>query len=219
MNTTIPSTDGDALSVGNIFCVGHNYVAHIHELGALQRSHPMIFIKPTSALCLQGQDIQLPSFSHNVHYEAELVLRIGKGGKNISAEAATAHISHVGIGLDLTARDVQDVAKKNGLPWAISKGFDCAACLSSLLPISAVPDLQELTFTLHVNGEQRQRGNVPLMIFSPTAIIEYLSTIFTLQEGDLIYTGTPHGVGPIHAGYDLQLDLGGLLNANFHVAS
>ena len=142
MNTTIPSTDGDALSVGNIFCVGHNYVAHINELGALQRSHPMIFIKPTSALCLQGQDIQLPNFSHNVHYEAELVLRIGKGGKNISAEAATAHISHVGIGLDLTARDVQDVAKKNGLPWAISKGFDCAACLSSLLPISAVPDLQ-----------------------------------------------------------------------------
>ena len=218
MSTTITSTDGAALCVGNIFCVGHNYVAHIQELGAIERAHPMIFIKPTSALCLSGQDIHLPHFSHNVHYECELVLRLGSGGKNISADAALAHISHVGIGLDLTARDVQDVAKKNGLPWAISKGFDNAACLSPLLPISAAPDLQQLSFTLHLNGELRQRGHVPLMIFSPAAIIAYLSSIFTLQAGDLIYTGTPHGVGSIHAGNDLELDLGGLLQAHFHVA-
>lgn len=206
------------VSVRNIFCIGRNYAAHIAELGNRPAESPVVFLKPTSALNTR-RSIVLPSHSSDVHYETELVLLLGQGGKNISEEQALAHVQAVGLGLDLTARDLQDNAKKAGLPWAVAKGFDDSATLTDFVLASQVPDWAHIEFQMYLNGQLRQHGHIENMIYSLPVMIAYLSRVFTLQAGDLIYTGTPEGVGTLQAGDALRLQLLGLIDAEFHVES
>lgn len=206
-----------ALTISNIFCIGRNYAAHIAELGNIKPKEPVVFLKPTSALNT-SDIIQLPTFSNDVHYETELVLLIQQGGKNIQAQDAMKHIGGYGIGLDLTARDVQTVAKENGLPWTIAKGFDGAACVSHFLPVEQF-DSEPGSFTMTQNGILKQTGDVRLMLFPIPHLISYLSSIFTLQAGDLIFTGTPEGVGPLHTGDQIELNLADKIKTRFLVRS
>lgn len=195
--------------VQNIFCIGRNYSEHIAELGNKPNEEPVVFLKPTSAVLQEPSAIRLPKHSKEVHYEAELVLLIGKTARDVSESDALGYVSACAVGLDLTARDRQDEAKKKGISWAISKGFDGAACLSKFVPVSQLAEINALEFTLHRNGELVQCGRPTQMIFSIPVLIEYLSGIFTLSPGDLIFTGTPKGVGPLQHGDDLKLQLSG----------
>ncbi|MCS6974988.1 MAG: fumarylacetoacetate hydrolase family protein [Cyclobacteriaceae bacterium] len=184
-----------------IFAVGRNYVEHIRELNNERPDEPVIFTKPDTALLRNNQPFYYPDFSHDIHYEAELVLRIGKNGKNIPEQFAASYIESIGIGIDFTARDLQQKAKDKGLPWDIAKGFDGSAPVSDkFIPVNNFPDLSNINFRLTLNGEARQEGNTGLMIFSFAYIISYLSKFFTLRQGDLIFTGTPKGVGPVVPG-------------------
>ncbi|QLG88190.1 fumarylacetoacetate hydrolase family protein [Chitinibacter bivalviorum] len=202
--------------INNIFCVARNYVAHAKEMGSTIADEPMIFIKPNSAVLQPGAPIVLPAWSNDVHHELELVVLIGEGGKNIDQAAALQHVVAYGLGLDLTARDVQAAAKKAGNPWTLAKGFDGAAVLSDFVPAADIdPTCQ--AFTLHINGELRQSAQTQQMAFSVAQLIAWLSSKFTLQAGDLIYSGTPEGVGPIVAGDRLQLAWPNRLVAEFEV--
>lgn len=210
--------NGRTLPVGNIYCIGRNYSEHARELGNVVEAEPVVFSKPTSALLFEGQAIELPDYSSDVHYEAELLVLIGKGGKKIAEKEAMDHVAGWGIGLDLTARDVQTRLKEKGLPWLVGKGFDGSACVSDFLPASALPDPADIRFTLALNGEIRQRGHTAQMVYSLPLLIAFLSSRFTLKPGDLIYTGTPAGVGPLKGGDRLDLDLASQLQARFQVA-
>jgi 2-keto-4-pentenoate hydratase/2-oxohepta-3-ene-1,7-dioic acid hydratase in catechol pathway len=161
---------------------------------------PVIFLKPASALVGHGGKIVLPPQSQDVHHELELVVAIGQGGKNITVSDALNHVDSYGIGLDMTARDLQAKAKESGLPWSVSKGFDTFAPLGRLVPARGIPDPQALTLELRVNGELRQVANTKDMIFSIAYLIAYSSTIFTLLPGDLIFSGTPEGVAAVKDG-------------------
>ncbi len=215
---TIRFTDGSQLAVANIYCIGRNYAAHAAELGNTLEPEPVVFLKPTSALLHEGSTITLPDYSNDVHHEAELVLAIGQGGKHIARDAAMSHVAGYALGLDLTARDLQTQAKNKGLPWAVAKGFDGSACLSRFIAPAQLPAPEAARFSLQVNGQIRQVGDCSLMIHDLPAIIAYLSSRFTLQPGDLIYTGTPAGVAAIQAGDVLELALGDVLKARFEVA-
>ncbi|MFC4161121.1 fumarylacetoacetate hydrolase family protein [Chitinimonas lacunae] len=210
--------DRSTRPVANIYCIGRNYAAHAAELGNQVEEEPVVFLKPTSALLPEGEPIRLPAFSNDVHFETELVLLIGQGGKSIAPHAAWSHIEGYGLGLDLTARDLQTVAKRKGLPWTLAKGFDGAAVLSEFIPAAAVTDPTTLSFSLDIDGERRQRGEIARMVFDIPTLLAYLSSRFTLQAGDLIFTGTPEGVGPLHSGNRLLLQLDGHLEARFDVA-
>ncbi len=211
-------TNHPSIAVANIYCIGRNYAAHAAELGNKVEAEPLVFIKPTSAIQKEGEPLVLPTWSQEIHHEVELVLVIGRGGKHISKAAALSHIAGYGIGLDLTARDLQNVAKQKGLPWTLAKGFDGSACLSRFVPAAAIPDPQDVSFSLDINGERRQTGDTRMMVYDVPTLIEYVSSRFTLQEGDLLFTGTPEGVGPLKSGDKLSMKLGGLLGAEFVVA-
>ena len=206
------------IEIANIFCIGRNYAAHVAELGNRPAQDPVVFIKPTSAILNAGGVIELPRFSNDVHYEAELVMLVGKGGKNIDQDQALEHIAGYGLGLDLTARDLQTQAKKAGLPWAVGKGFDGSACVSGFVPASRIEDPLAIEFQMQLNGVLKQHGEVRKMLFPLPFVIAYLSRVFTLQAGDLIYTGTPEGVGPLTHGDHLQLSMGNRLACEFSVA-
>ncbi len=194
----IPGTNQ---KVQNIFCIGRNYTEHIKELNNSIPTRPVVFIKPTSSICYDGGSLILPKQSIHVDHEVEIVILIGISGKNIPESNALDYISHVGIGIDFTARDLQDQAKEKSLPWSVAKGFDTFAAISSFVPFNgSASDLNNLSFQLEINGEIRQKGNSKNMIFSIPAIVSYLSSIFTLTEGDLIFTGTPEGVGIVREG-------------------
>jgi 2-keto-4-pentenoate hydratase/2-oxohepta-3-ene-1,7-dioic acid hydratase in catechol pathway len=203
--------------IGTVYCIGKNYARHAAELGGTPEEEPVVFLKPTGAVIRETESIQLPAFSGNVHHEVELVVLIGKGGKNIPREEAPGHILAYGVGLDLTARDVQDVLKKKGLPWAVSKGFDTSACLSDFVEASAIGDPDQATFTLDVNGARRQTGRAAMMLFPVPVLISYLSSIFTLHRGDIVFTGTPEGVSRIVPGDILDIALMDLVTARFEV--
>lgn len=207
------------LNVKNIFCIGRNYVAHAVELGNTVEEEPLVFLKPDSALLATGQPLHLPSWSSDVHYECELVLQIGKDADNIAEQDAMSVVSGYAIGLDLTARDVQSEAKKKGLPWTKAKGFRGAACLSDFVPAANVADPHALSFTLKINDELRQRGDVGLMVYSLPVLISYLSRIYGLRAGDIIYTGTPAGVGPLSVGDVCRVDLDGHVQAEWQVVA
>lgn len=209
---------GETLAVANIFCIGRNYAAHAAELGNKVEAEPVVFLKPTSALMHEDTPILLPHFSRDVHFEAELVVAIGRGGKHIDEQDALSHVAGYGVGLDLTARDIQNAAKQKGLPWAVGKGFDGSACVSRFIAAAALPQPGLATFSLDINGARRQSGDCRMMVYSIPFIIAYLSSRFTLQAGDLIYTGTPEGVATLHAGDQLHLRLADLLEAQFLVA-
>jgi len=188
------------LPIGKILCIGRNYADHIKELGNEMPERPVIFMKPASCVIGEGEQIVIPAYSSDCHHEAELALLIGTGGKDIPAADAMSHVAGFGVAIDLTLRDVQAEQKKKGLPWEIAKGFDTACPLSPFVPAAFVSNPQDLRITLSVNGAPRQDGSTALMIHRMPELISYLSSIFTLEPGDLILTGTPAGVGPVKSG-------------------
>nr|WP_314899641.1 fumarylacetoacetate hydrolase family protein [uncultured Deefgea sp.] len=204
------------LRINNIFCVARNFVAHAAEMGSVIASEPVVFIKPNSAVLQSGSPMVLPSWSENVHHELELVVAIAEGGKNIAAADALKHVAGYALGLDLTARDVQAAAKKTGSPWTLAKGFDGAAVLTQFVAAGDI-DPTQLQYTLHINDELRQLADTRLMAFDVATLIAWISSKFTLQAGDLIYTGTPEGVGQIQRGDHLQLTWPGRVEESFDV--
>lgn len=180
-----------------IICIGRNYVAHAKELNNEVPSTPVFFMKPDSALVLSNRPFFYPDFSNDVHHELEVVIRIDRLGRSIEEKYAHKYFSEIGLGVDFTARDLQKKQKEKGLPWEIAKGFDYSAPISEFFPISKFKDIHNMSFKLDLNGKTVQDGNTSLMIFSFEKIISYVSRFMTLKTGDLIYTGTPAGVGPV----------------------
>lgn len=212
----VPS--GEEVLVGNVFVIGKNYIEDA-KARAAQRDKPLtVCMKPTSAVLLEPEHIALPALSSEVHFEIELVLLIGKTGRRIPENAAAEHIMGYGVGLDLTAFDLQKQARESGLPWMTCKGFDGAAPLSAFVECDRIERQEEAEFSLHVNGERRQHGLVASMVFSVPEIVSRLSEICTLNRGDIIFTGTPAGAGPLRSGDRLELDCMGLIQARFEVA-
>lgn len=206
------------LHIGNIYCIGRNYVEHARELRNEVPDQPLVFLKPTSSIIHTGESIKLPSRSQNIHHEVELVVALGKGGKDIPEDKALDHVAGYAVGIDVTARDLQQQAKENSRPWAVAKGFDTFAPLSSFISAEKISDPQNIDLQLSVNGKVLQSDNTELMIFSVAHLISYLSGIFALQPGDLIFTGTPKGVSPIQTGDQVEAVLNeGLLRLNVSV--
>jgi acylpyruvate hydrolase len=189
-----------------IFCIGKNYVAHVEEMNGTLPKAPVIFMKPPTAFLGNGKPFYLPSFSNNIHYEAELVLKVDRAGKAISKEQAPSFISGVSLGIDFTARDVQDECKANRHPWEVAKSFDFSAAVGDFVELS-LDEIMSSRFESYKNGELVQEGDPNLMIFDIPTVISFLSERFTLQKGDLIFTGTPKGVGQVHKGDLLELYL------------
>jgi acylpyruvate hydrolase len=209
MLITLPARD-ERIRPGKVLCIGRNYAKHAAEMQSEVPEEPMVFLKPSTALLGDGGVIRLPAQSSDVHHEVELVAVIGRGGKNIAVEHALEHVAAYAVGLDMTARDIQAVAKKKGHPWSVAKGFDTFAPLGRLVPASDVGDPRDLEITLRINGEVRQHGRTADMMYPVATLVAYLSSIFTLEPGDLIYTGTPEGVGPVHPGDELVAEASGL---------
>jgi 2-keto-4-pentenoate hydratase/2-oxohepta-3-ene-1,7-dioic acid hydratase in catechol pathway len=182
-----------------IICVGRNYVDHIKELSNDKPTDPVIFIKPDTAL-LEDSKFYYPSFSNDIHYELELVFKIGKVGKNIEAKFAHKYIDSYGLGIDFTARDLQSKLKEKGLPWEKSKAFNGSAFISKMLPFEPTILDNDIDFHLNLNEQLVQTGKSSLMIWNVLELIEDISTYFTLKTGDFIFTGTPAGVGPVKRG-------------------
>ena len=183
--------------VGKIICVGLNYSDHMKEMGNEKPEEPVLFLKPSTAILNEGNKIRIPVFSQEVHHEVELALLVGKTASKIRRTEWKTYIIGAGIAIDLTLRDIQQKARKKGLPWSVCKGFDGACPISSFKSIETIPNLQNLVLKLSVNGQVRQAGNTKAMIFSIDYLIEYISRIFTLETGDIIITGTPAGVSSI----------------------
>lgn len=202
-----------------LFCIGRNYARHIAELG---NSHPgresLVFIKPPSALVNPGETIHLPDQEGEIHHEAELVVEIGKGGRHIAPEQARQHIRALGLGLDLTLRSLQTRLKHGGKPWERAKAFDYSAPLGPLTPLDSHQDLTDLEFSLHVDSHLRQHGHTSHMLIGITDLISTISDSWQLMTGDLIFTGTPEGVGPLLPGQSLRLSGPGLATARWHTA-
>jgi len=182
-----------------IICIGRNYVEHIHELGNETPDEPVIFLKPDSALFRLRDTFYIPDFTNEVHYEAEIIIRINRIGKSIAAKFAPKYFAEFTLGIDFTARDVQQKLKTKGLPWEKAKAFDQSAVVGNYLPIEN-RDLSNINFSLYKNGEIVQEGNSKMMIHSIPQIIEHVSQYFSLKIGDLIFTGTPKGVGKVSPG-------------------
>jgi 2-keto-4-pentenoate hydratase/2-oxohepta-3-ene-1,7-dioic acid hydratase in catechol pathway len=186
-----------------IICIGRNYAAHIEELKNEKPGQPVVFLKPDTALVKGGAPFYYPDFSTNIHHEIELVLKISKEGKYIQPQFAHRYFEEIGLGIDFTARDLQDQCKAKGLPWEIAKAFNGSAPIGDFKSVTEFSDLKNIDFHLEINGEVKQKGNTSLMLFDFATIISYVSQFFTLKKGDLIYTGTPAGVGPVQTGDQL----------------
>lgn len=200
-----------------ILAVGRNYVNHAKELGNDAPKEPIIFLMPETALITRNLPFFYPDFSSNIQHEVELVVKISRLGKNIPEKFANRYYEEIGIGIDFTARDMQLSAAANGLPWAISKGFDGSAPLGGFINKTEIADLNNISFSLERNGKIVQQGNSGDMIFSFDTIISYVSRFFTLKIGDLIFTGTPAGVGNVQIGDNLVARIGERELLNFNV--
>ena len=183
-----------------IICIGRNYREHIKELNNAVPTEPVFFLKPDTAIIKNNQPFFYPDFSNDIHHEVELVIKINRLGKNIEERFAPKYYNEIGIGIDFTARDIQQDCKEKGLPWEKAKAFDGSAPLGNFVSKNNFKDTKNLPFHLDVNGKTVQSANTKDMIFSFDAIIAYVSKFFTLKIGDLIYTGTPAGVGPVQQG-------------------
>lgn len=182
-----------------IICIGRNYTDHIEELSNERPKEPVIFIKPDSAVLPKEQDFYRPEFSNDIHYEVELLVKIHKVGKHIAKEFAPNYYDEIGLGIDFTARDIQIQLKQKGLPWEKSKGFDGSAVIGKWVSKAQFENLENISFSLEKNGVQVQSGNTGLMLWKIDEIIAYVSQFFMLKKGDVIFTGTPAGVGPVQA--------------------
>lgn len=180
-----------------IFAIGRNYAEHIRELNNENLGEPVIFMKPDTALLKNNEPFYYPDFTRDIHFEVEILLKICKEGKYVQEKFAHKYYDEIGIGIDFTARDLQQKAKEKGLPWLLAKGFNGSAPVSEFVSKDQFQDLHNIHFSLEVDGEIRQKGNTGLMLFKFDYIISYLSTFFTLKKGDIIFTGTPKGVGSV----------------------
>jgi 2-keto-4-pentenoate hydratase/2-oxohepta-3-ene-1,7-dioic acid hydratase in catechol pathway len=187
-----------------IICIGRNFVSHAKELGNDLPTEPLFFLKPDTAIQPKGHPFFIPNFSDNIHFEVELVVRIDKIGKHIEERFAHKYYSEIGLGIDFTARDIQEECKEKGLPWEKAKGFDGSAQISRTFIDKSELELENIPFRLVKNEEQVQIGNSKDMLFNFDKIISYISQFYTLKIGDLIYTGTPEGVGKVIAGETLK---------------
>jgi fumarylpyruvate hydrolase len=191
--------------VHRIYCVGRNYADHAREMGGdPDREPPFFFCKPADAIVSDGHDFPYPGQTDDVHHEMEFVVALGKGGADIAVDRALDHVYGYAAGLDMTRRDLQAAAKKLGRPWDTGKGFDCAAPCGRIMPAARIGHPASGAIWLKVNGEVRQNGDLAQLIWKIPEVIAYLSTLFTLAPGDLIYTGTPAGVGPVRRGDALE---------------
>ena len=198
-------------NVGKIVCVGRNYVEHAKELGNEVPEKPVIFLKPASALIYSGEKIIYPDFSSEMHHEVELVLLIGKKLKNANIGEAKDAIAGYSVGLDMTLRDIQNELKKKRHPWTVSKCFDTSAVISDFISSSDYNLTLEEEVSLKINGEYRQKEKLNKMIFTPPQIVEYISSLMTIEEGDLVYTGTPAGVSKVNKGDKLFAEFEGIV--------
>lgn len=209
MKITLPTT-GTSLPIGKLLCIGRNYADHAAEMERDVPDTPMVFLKPATAVVRSGGTVRLPDRSQNVHHEVELVAVIGTEGRHLSPATALDHVAGYAVGLDMTARDLQDEAKAQRHPWSVAKGFDTFAPLGPLVSAEAVGDPQALTLRLRRNGVTQQEASTQDMIFSVAELVAYCSQIFTLTPGDLLYTGTPSGVGPVQDGNTLEATATGI---------
>lgn len=201
-----------------IIAVGMNYALHNKELGhTSENKEPVIFMKPDSAILKDGKPFFIPDFSKEVHYETELVVRINRLGKNISSRFANRYYDAVTVGIDFTARDLQRKFREAGNPWELCKGFDSSAAIGTFVPVDRCEDIQNLNFHLTIDGKEVQRGCTADMLFRVDDIIAYVSQFVTLKIGDLLFTGTPAGVGPVSVGQHLQGYLGEEKLLDFHI--
>ncbi len=200
-----------------ILAIGRNYAEHIAELQNEKPTEPVVFSKPDTALLRHNAPFYYPSFTQDVHHELEVVIRICKPGKHIEEQFAARYYDQLALGVDFTARDIQGRLKSKGLPWDLAKGFDGAAPISEFVPVSEFADLQDLHFELKVNGQMRQQGHTAMMLYKFDYLVSFLSQYISLRTGDLIFTGTPAGVGPVHVGDRLQGFLEGRLLLDFEV--
>ena len=199
--------DGRAIPVGKIVCIGRNYAEHIKELGNQATERPVIFMKPANTIVDSGGIVVIPGYSNDCHHEIELAVLIGRQAKGITADQALDHVAGYGVALDLTLRDVQSIQKAKGLPWEIAKAFDTSCPLSEFVPASQVADPQNLQLRLKVNGELRQNGNTCDMMRTIAELIAAAAAYFTLEEGDILLTGTPAGVARICSGDRLEASI------------
>ncbi len=201
-----------------IIAVGMNYAAHNKEMhNSLELSEPTIFMKSDSSLLKDGKPFFIPDFSDEIHYETEIVIKINRLGKNIGERFAHRYYSEVTVGIDFTARDLQTRLRKQGLPWELSKAFDNSAVVGTFIPLQDVGEIENLSFRLNINGEKAQEGNTSQMLFPVNKIVAYVSRFVTLKIGDLIYTGTPEGVGPVKIDDHLEGYIGERKLLDFYV--
>ncbi len=187
-----------------IFAIGQNYAEHNKELNSENPTEPVVFMKPDSAILRANKPFYIPDFSDEIHYEVELLIKINRIGKNISPKFAHRYYDEIGLGVDFTARDIQRKLRKEGKPWELCKGFDGAAVIGDFLPKENLGDIQNIDFKLDIDGKTVQQANSKEMIFPVDELIAYISRFFTLKIGDIIYTGTPSGVGKVEIGNKLE---------------
>ncbi len=190
-----------------IICIGRNYAEHAKEMNAAVPTEPVFFLKPDTAIIKDNAPFYYPDFSKEIHHEVELVMKINKPGKNIEPKFAHKYYDEIGIGIDFTARDIQAKCKEKGLPWEKAKAFDGSAPIGKFIDKKNLKDLNDINFQLTINGKVVQKGNTKDLLFSFDTIIAYVSTFLTLKKGDLIYTGTPEGVGNVEIGDRLQASI------------
>jgi len=195
-----------------IICIGKNYQKHIAELNDEKPSEPMFFLKPDSAILLKKMPFFIPSFSNEVHYEVEVIVKIQKVGKHISSKFAHKYYSELGLGIDFTARDVQRDCKEKGLPWEKSKAFDGSALIGEFVAKESLGDVQDINFSLIKNGENVQNGNTQDMLWCIDELIAYVSQFLTLKKGDVLFTGTPAGVGAVAENDTFVGEMNGIKN-------
>ncbi|MGH8147467.1 MAG: fumarylacetoacetate hydrolase family protein [Rhodanobacteraceae bacterium] len=212
--------NGARFPVHRIYCIGRNYAEHAKEMGAqaVSRANPVFFMKPADAVVAEGGDIPYPSVTHELHHEVEMVVGLQRGGRNIDAAQASGCVFGYGVGLDLTRRDLQAAMKAKGLPWDVAKGFDASAPVSALHAASEIGHPAHAQLSLAVNGDVRQKTDIDDMIFAVPEILAELSKLFELKPGDLIFTGTPAGVGPLVRGDRFRAELQGIATLEGRIA-
>jgi 2-keto-4-pentenoate hydratase/2-oxohepta-3-ene-1,7-dioic acid hydratase in catechol pathway len=196
----------NSVNAVRVLCIGRNYVEHVRELSNVLPTKPVVFIKPPSCLVAPGEEIHFPKHGNDLHHEVEIVVKVGREGRAQTEEEALSFISALTVGLDLTLRDVQEELKKKGLPWEIAKAFEQSAPIGDFIPYDGSLDLKNISFGCKVNGIEKQRGNTGEMIFSIQRLLVELSKIWMLRPGDLVYTGTPPGVGPLEIGDTIEAE-------------